>query len=82
MERRQIGLATEQSIYGLELVDDPEAVVLRVVPVDEVDGAPTALVPTPDAIYHCALEQQLGGRLIGLQQLAGAEALQGRSRPA
>ena len=51
----------------LELVDDPEGVVLGVVPVDEVDGAAAALVPALDAIHHGALEQQLGGRLVGLQ---------------
>jgi hypothetical protein len=70
-----VGLARRAG--DLELADRPEGVVLRVVPVDEVDGAAPALLPALDPLDDGALEQQLGGLLVGLQQLRRPEALEG-----
>ena len=52
----------------LELVDDEEVVVRRVLEVDEPHRLRAALLPVGKAIGHRALEQKFRGRLVDLHQ--------------
>ncbi len=60
----------------LELVDDEEIVVVRVLEVDEPDRLRAAVVPVRQAVHHGALEQQFRGRLIHLHQAMAGGLLQ------
>jgi hypothetical protein len=64
----------------LELVDHREDVVGGLVPVDVAQGLAAAAVPALQPLYREAVQEQLGGLLVGLQHLAGRQPGDGRHR--